>query len=201
MNSKNKFAIISCSTIFCFTFTVSMVAAQIVEGGETTVSDAPIATCTGTWRSNTAESDDMSANIGKLKTNRSNNPSADNSGSKEFELPDALILARGGKEELTINEIFKRVIKTRTFSFDGIRSEYETGAGVNLAIVATRKSDEMIVETISSRHRRTETFRVSRDRLRLILIIRIEDFETSKVINLYRLYDREPTDSVELEKP
>ena len=107
-----------------------------------------------------------------------------------------MILANGDADEMTINEIFKTVIETRTVSVDGALHEYEIIPGANLAITATRKADGIKIGTVSPRgNKMTETFRLAPGGAKLIVAVRVERLRTREVLNLRRVYDREPTDT------
>ena len=207
MTTKNLFAFISCAAIFIFTFSASFAVAQIFDEEKPALSDSFFPTgITGAWRFNAAESDDVLTKIGELLKGREEDaPTDKKSDAKQPELPavsislfapDALILANGDADEMTINEIFKSVIQTRTVSVDGTLREYEIIPGANLAITATRKTDGLTIETVSPRgNKMTETFRLATGGAKLIVIVRVEHLRTREVLNLRRVYDRAPADT------
>ena len=184
---------------------MSIVVAQIAGEEKPAMSDSFFPTgVVGAWRFNAAESDDVLTKIGELLKGRDVAPTEEKSDAKQFEqpavsislfAPDALILANGDADEMTINEIFKSVIETRTVSVDGTLREYEIYPGAKLAITAIRKTDGLSIETVSPRgNKMTETFRLAPGGAKLIVVVRVEHPSTREVLNLRRVYDREPTD-------
>ncbi len=206
MTIKKLFVFLSYGAIFCFTLSASFAIAQIFDKEKQPPSDSFSPTgIAGAWRLNAAESDDVLTKIGELLKDRDAAPTDEKSGAKQsgqpavpisLFAPDALILASGGADEMTINEIFKSVIETRTVSTDGILREYEIVPGARLTVTATRKTDGFTVGTVSPRgNKRTETFRLASGGAKLIVVVRVEHPGTSEVLNLRRVYDREPADS------
>lgn len=206
MAVKNLFVSLMCIAVFCFTLSVSIIIAQIGSEEKTPPLDSSFQTSiAGTWRLNRAESDDVSNKIGELLKDRNHAPIKQRSSAKQFEqpafsislfAPDAMILANGDAGDLTINEIFKSVIRTRTVSVDGILREYEIVPGANLAVSATRETERLTVETVSSRgNKMTETFQVEQNGSKLIIYLRVERIRTLEVLNLRRVYEREPTNN------
>lgn len=202
MAIKNLFVFLSCAAVFFFTLSVSMIVAQIATEEKPSQSDSFLPTgITGAWRFNHAESDDVLTKIGELLKGRETAPTGEKSAAKQSEppafsislfAPDVLILANGDAGEMTINEIFKSVIETRTFLIDGALREYEIVPGTNLKITATRIPDGFSVENVSPRgNKRTETFRVTSGGTKLIVVVRVERLRTGEVLNLRRVYDRQ----------
>jgi hypothetical protein len=206
MTTKNLFALISCAAIFIFTFSASIAVAQIFDREKPAQSESFFPTgISGAWHFNHAESDDVLTVIGELLDKRNAAPTDEKSDAKQSEkpavsisifAPDVLILSNGDGDEVTINEIFKTVIETRTVSVDGTLREYEIVPGANLAITATGKRDGLTIETVSPRgNKRTETFRLASGGAKLIVVVRVEHPGTSEVLILRRVYDREPADT------
>ncbi len=206
MTTKNLFALLSCAAIFIFTLSASIAVAQIFGREKPAQSDSffPMGIA-GAWRFNAAESDDVLTKIGDLLKSRNAAPNDEKSDEKQSEqpavsislfAPDALILSNGDADEMTINEIFKNVIETRTVIFDGILREYKIVPGVKIAITATQIPDGLAIETVSPRgNKRTETFRLASGGAKLIVVVRVERLCTGEVLNLRRIYDREPADA------
>lgn len=206
MTTKNLFALLSCAAIFIFTFSASIAVAQIFDREKPAQSDSVFPTrIAGAWRFNVAESDDVLTKIGELLKDRDTMSPDEKNDSKQSEkpallislfAPDALILANGDASEMTINEFFKTVIETRTVSVDGALREYEIYPRANIAVTATQITDGFTVETVSPRgNRMTETFRLASGGSKLIVAVRVERLRTHEVLNLHRVYDREPTDN------
>ena len=207
MTTKNLFVILSCAAIFIFTFSASFAVAQIFDKEKPAQSDSFFPTgIAGAWRFNHAESDDVLTKIGELLKGREDDaPTDEKSDAKQSELPavsislfapDAMILANGDADEMTINEIFKSVIETRTISVDGTSREYEIIPGAKIAIRATRKTDGLTIETVSPRgNKMTETFRLASGGAKLIVAVRVERLRTREVLNLRRVYEREPANT------
>lgn len=206
MTTKNLFALLSCAAIFIFTFSASFAVAQIFDREKPAQSDSFFPTgISGEWHFNVAESDDVMTVIGELLKERNAAPSDEKGDAKQSEqpaisisifAPGALILSSGDGYEMTINEIFKSVIETRTVSVDGILREYEIVPGANLAITATGKTDGFTIETVSPRgNKRTETFRLASGGAKLIVVVRVEHPGTNEVLKLFRVYNRVSSDT------
>ncbi len=206
MTTKNLFALLSCAAIFIFTFSASLAVAQIFDTEKTAQSDSFFPTgISGAWHFNVAESDDVLTEIGELLKDRNAAPIDEKSDAKQSEqpavsisifAPDVLILSNGDADEITINEIYRSVIETRTVSVDGILRDYEIVPGAKLAITATGKTGGLTIETVSPRgNKRTETFRLALGGAKLIVVVRIEHPGTSEVLNLRRVYNRVPSDT------
>ena len=206
MTTKNLFALLSCAAIFIFTFSASIAVAQIFDREKPAQPDSIFPTgISGAWYFNHAESDDVLIKIGELLEDRNAAPIDEKSDAKQSEqpaisislfAPDALILSDGDADEMTINEIFKRLIETRTVSVDGTLREYEIVPGAKLAITATGKTDGFTIETVSPRgNKRMETFRLASGGAKLIVAVRVERLSTNEVLNLRRVYNRAPTDN------
>lgn len=206
MATKKLFVFLSYATVFCFTFFASISVAQIFDKEKTAQSDLFFPTgIAGAWHYNAAESDEVLTVIGKLSKERDAAAIDEKSDRKQSDqpvlsislfAPDALILSNGDADEMTINEIFKTVIETRTVSVDGILREYEIVPGAKLAITATGKTDGFTVETISPRgNKMTETFLLAPGGAKLIVVVRIEHPRTNEVLNLRRVYNRAPADT------
>lgn len=207
MTTKNLFALLSCAAIFIFTFSASFAVAQIFDKEEpTALSDSFFpAGITGAWRLNTAESDDVLTKISELLKHRNDAPTKEPDHAKLAEqppvsislfAPDALILSNGDSGEMTINEIFRSVIETRTVIVDGTLREYEIYLGAKVSITASGKIDGLTVETVSPRgNKMTETFRLASGGAKLIVVVRVERLRTGEVLNLRRVYNREPADT------
>ena len=204
MTTKNLFAVLICTAIFISTFSASVAVAQMFAEEKPAQSDSFFPTgIAGAWHFNVAESDDVLTKIGELVKGRDAAPIDEKSDAKQSEqpaisisifAPDALILSNGDADEMTINEIFKSVIETRTVSIDGALREYEIVPGAKLAITATGKTDGFTVETISPRgNKMTETFWLASGGEKMIVVVRIEHPGTSEVLNLRRVYNRAPT--------
>ncbi len=206
MTIKNLFVFLSCAAIFMFTFSASLAVAQMFAEEKPAQSDSFFPTgIAGAWHFNVAESDDVLTKIGELLKSRDAAPIDEKSDAKQSEqpavsisifAPDALILSDGDADQITINEIFKSLIETRTVSVDGALREYEIYPGAKLAITATGKTDGLTIETVSPRgNKMTETFRLASGGAKLIVVVRVERPGTREVLNLRRVYEREQADT------
>lgn len=201
MTIKKLFALLSYTAVFCFTLAASIVVAQIAGEGKPAQSNASFRTrIAGAWRFNAAESDDVLTKIGELLKDRNAPPNREKSDSQQsgqpavsisLFAPDALILSKGDADEMTINEIFKSVIETRTVSVDGTLREYEIYPGAKFAITATGKTGGLTIEIISPRgNKMTETFALAPSGSQLIVTLRFQDSLTREIFTLRRVYER-----------
>ena len=206
MIAKKLFAFISCAALFVSTFSASLAVAQIFDEEKTAAYDSFFPSgIAGAWQFNSAESDRVLTVIGKLLDDRKAAATAEKSDRRQsgqpvvsisIFAPDAMILSSGDAGELTINEIFKSVIETRTVIVDGTLREYEIAPKAKVAVTATGKAEGFTVVTVSPRGSvMTESFRLASGGAKLIVVVSIEHSGTNEVLKLRRVYDRAAPDT------
>jgi len=153
----------------------------------------------GGWQLNSAESDDPMQKMQELMQSKvSPSTGAENSNVKQLPPlttslfhPDSLILADSVNGDVTINESYKELVQTRTFTPDGKTRSIELTPGADYTVTAIREDGKMTVETVSPRgNKMTETYEVQPGGNKLKVTVRIENAEAKELITLHRTYDR-----------
>ena len=204
MSKFAKISFIYCLIIFFYVFLNLPVAAQVsIDKTSDKLSALAGNGIGGAWQLNSAESDDPMQKMQELLQSKvSPSTGVENSNVKQLPPlttsifhPDALILADTNDGDVTINESFKEIVQTRTFTPDGKTRSIELTPGASYTLTATRDDGKMTVETVSPRgNKMTETYEVQPGGNKLKVTVRIENGEAKEIITLHRTYDRAAID-------
>lgn len=154
---------------------------------------------TGFWRLNVAESDDPIQKMNEFIRAASTAPVSEKSKNlppmtESIFHPDGLVVV-AGNGDVTINEVFKDVVETRSIYTDGVTRTFAVTAGANYSITAKRSSGVLVVETVSPRgNKMTETYEITAKGRKLSTAMRIDDTAGREVITIHRVYDRAVAD-------
>lgn len=201
MAIKKLFSLLGFAAFFCLTFSASVLVAQIAVEEKAAPPDSLFPkSIIGTWRLNDIESDDVIAKMADMLQRKNNVMNDEMDEAKQAEMPalsislfpaDMLMLVTDSDADITINEFFRDVIKTRMVLTDGNRREFSLARGAKFSVTATRTNDKLSVETISPRGNIViETFALSEGGSKLIVILVIEDSGLQQLLTLRRVYDR-----------